>query len=161
MSGAGPRPRAIHATALVVGEAGVLIRGASGAGKTALALACIAAAQQRGLFAALVGDDRVLLAARGGRVVVGAHAAMAGKVERRGLAIAAAAHEAEAVLRLVVELVEDRAEAARLPRLPWSEASAVEVEGVMLPLLRLDTARQRADQVELVLAALEHASSQG
>ena len=149
-----PRPLALHATALLLGEAGVLICGASGAGKSSLALACVAEAARRGLFAALVCDDRVLVSACGGQVVARAHAAIAGQVERRGLAIGVAAHECSAVLRLVVELVVDRAEAALLPRLPWSEASNAQFAGVALPLLRLDAARGREDQVALVLAAL-------
>ncbi len=41
---------ALHATALVVGESGVLLRGPSGAGKSSLALALIRAARERALF---------------------------------------------------------------------------------------------------------------
>ena len=50
---------ALHATAVVVGESGVLLRGPSGAGKSSLALALIWAARERAGFAALVADDRV------------------------------------------------------------------------------------------------------
>ena len=44
-------PASIHACALIVDEAGLLIRGASGAGKSSLVLALIAAAQAQGRFA--------------------------------------------------------------------------------------------------------------
>src|SRR5579885_12565 len=44
----------LHATAAVVGEAGVLIRGPSGSGKSSLAFALIAAAKASGLFARLI-----------------------------------------------------------------------------------------------------------
>lgn len=54
-----PQLVCVHGTAAVVGEAGVLIRGASGAGKSSLALALVDAAAARGLFARLVGDDRI------------------------------------------------------------------------------------------------------
>lgn len=95
----------VHATALVVGEAGVLLRGVSGAGKSALALAVIAAARSRGRFARLVGDDRVRLARIGGALVARPHPALAGQVERRFVGVSAARHEQGAVVRLLVDLV--------------------------------------------------------
>ena len=58
MSGRAASAGYIHATVVLVGEAGVLIRGASGSGKSALALALMSEAGRRGLFARLVGDDR-------------------------------------------------------------------------------------------------------
>lgn len=76
----------IHATAIAIGEAGILIRGASGSGKSVLALALIALAAQGGRFARLVADDRVELAARGGRLVARPVAPLEGIVERRGSA---------------------------------------------------------------------------
>ena len=60
MSGAAQREApALHATAVIHGDSGVLILGPSGSGKSALALALIARASDAGLFGALVGDDRV------------------------------------------------------------------------------------------------------
>ena len=53
----------VHATAVLVGADGVLIRGESGAGKSALALALI----ERG--ARLIADDRLMLSACHGRLV--------------------------------------------------------------------------------------------
>ncbi len=50
----------LHATALIVGDAGVLIRGRSGAGKSRLAEELVEAAQARGWFGRLVADDRVM-----------------------------------------------------------------------------------------------------
>ena len=49
----------MHATAVIYGDYGVLILGPSGSGKSALALALLARARSAGLFAALIGDDRV------------------------------------------------------------------------------------------------------
>ena len=54
----------IHATAIVYGEMGVLILGPSGSGKSALALALLARAHDAAAFGAIVGDDRVLGAAK-------------------------------------------------------------------------------------------------
>ena len=61
-------PATIHACALVIGETGVLIRGASGAGKSSLVLALLEAAAAKGLFARLVADDRVALRASETRI---------------------------------------------------------------------------------------------
>jgi len=66
-----PMPQAenIHGTALLIGDRGVLITGASGAGKTTLALTLIDHCRVRGLFARLISDDRVLVANHAGRLV--------------------------------------------------------------------------------------------
>ena len=49
-------PLRVHASAVAIGEAGILIRGPSGAGKSSLALALIALAQLQGRFARLIAD---------------------------------------------------------------------------------------------------------
>ncbi len=74
----------IHANALLLGSAGVLLRGPSGAGKSGLGLELIHLAQGRGLFARLIGDDRVALVRRHGRLVARPHPAIAGAIEERG-----------------------------------------------------------------------------
>ena len=104
----------IHATALVVGETGVLLRGPSGAGKSAIALALLALAGEGRLFARLVADDRVCLRLAHGRLVAAPHPAIAGRIERRGQGIEALAHLDAAVIGLVVDIL-PRAEAPRLP----------------------------------------------
>ena len=107
-------PATIHATALVVGETGVLLRGPSGAGKSAIALALLAMAGEGRLFARLVADDRVALRLAHGRLVAAPHPAIAGRIERRGQGVEALAHLGAAVIGLVVDIL-PRAEAPRLP----------------------------------------------
>jgi serine kinase of HPr protein (carbohydrate metabolism regulator) len=119
-----------HASAMLVGEAGVLIRGASGAGKTQLALALIAEAERAGLFARLIGDDRIGLRATGGRLVARPHPAIAGHVERRGLGLAPLPHEQAGTIRLVVDCLETEP-----PRLPEPEDMVTQIDGVTLPRL--------------------------
>lgn len=148
MSPALPAGEGVHATAVVVGEAGILIFGSSGAGKSALALALIARARERGQFAALVGDDRVWLTARGGRVVVAGAAHMAGRIERRGAGIVAADWEPAAVVRLVLELSPPNRPCLRYPENPETLALA----GVETPRLALDG---RAGAADCALVALE------
>ena len=88
---------ALHATALVVGESGVLLRGPSGAGKSSLALALIWAARERAGFAALIADDRVFARAFGDRLVARGAPEFAGRIERRCEGLIAVAAEPAAV----------------------------------------------------------------
>ncbi len=94
----------IHASALAIGEHGILIRGPSGSGKTRLALA-LAAEASRDAFARLVADDRTLLSRHAGRIVARPHPAIAGLVERRGLGIVTVPSEPACRVSLVVDLV--------------------------------------------------------
>lgn len=136
----------LHATAVVAGTAGVLILGPSGAGKSSLALALIALFHARGRFAALVADDRVWVAAAGGRLLAEVPQTIAGLVELRGFGPAPAAFERRAVLDRAVRLV-PRAEAPRV-----ADPDAVEtVLGIALP--RLDLAEGGAALAAPALAA--------
>ena len=119
----------VHASAVLAGARAVLIRGASGTGKSRLALALVQAAQAGSLpFARLVGDDRVHLEAQHERLLVRPAAALAGLIEVRGLGIRRLDHEPVAVVGLVVDLAAD--DAQRLPAAPDTIIS-----GVRLPRL--------------------------
>jgi serine kinase of HPr protein (carbohydrate metabolism regulator) len=148
MSPSFPSGEGVHATGVVVGEAGVLIFGPSGAGKSALALALMARARDSGLFAALVGDDRVWLSARSGRLVVAGAAHMAGRIERRGAGIIAAEWEPAAVVRLAVQLSGPDAACRRFPDL----RKYYLLGGVETPRLEVDG---RAAAADCALAVLE------
>jgi serine kinase of HPr protein (carbohydrate metabolism regulator) len=107
----------MHATAIAVGEDGVLLRGDSGAGKSDLALRLVlgpplAAAGGRAI--ALVADDQVLVETRGGCLVARAPGVLSGWIEARGLGIVEIPCRAEATLALVVDLV-PREDVERLP----------------------------------------------
>jgi serine kinase of HPr protein (carbohydrate metabolism regulator) len=141
-------PANIHATALVLGDRGLLIRGASGSGKTTLALALIAGFQSHGRFARLVGDDQLFASERGGRLLVHAPGAIAGLAEIRGIGPHPLPFLPRAVIDRVVWLVLE-AEAPRLAD-PRSEAIA----GVELPRLDL-AARNAAATAPAVTAWME------
>lgn len=121
----------IHASAVLVGARGLLIRGPAGAGKSHLVLEILAAAQAGLLpFARLVADDRVDLAAVHGRLVARPPPELAGLIEVRGLGIRRLAYEPTAIVTLVFDLADPTAE-----RLPDAAAGETTVEGIILPRL--------------------------
>jgi HPr kinase/phosphorylase len=118
----------IHATALIVGHHGILIRGPSGSGKSRLALTLLQSAGSG--FARLVGDDRIHLEAVHGRLLMRPATALAGLIEIRGLGIVRYAFEPVAVAHLAIDLA-----AADAARLPLPAALGVEIEGVRIARL--------------------------
>ena len=116
----------IHATCVEVAGAGVLLLGASGTGKSDLALRLIDGG------ARLVADDRTDLLRRDGELFASAPHTIAGRIEVRGIGILAVPAVAEARVRLAIELVEP----ARVERLP--DGCSREFLGVSVPLLALD-----------------------
>lgn len=123
-----------HATCVLVGEVGVLLTGAPGAGKSTLARALI----DRGAW--LVGDDRVRLGAHHGRLVARGHPALAGLIEIRGLGPVPASRTAKAArVRLLVALADD------VPRV--AETAHEVLLGVALPRLALGVGPERAGAV--------------
>ncbi len=126
----------IHGTAIVVGTTGLLFIGPSGSGKTAAALHCIGRARERGLFAALVSDDQVLLEVAGGRILARPPATIAGMAEIRGSGIVQVETIGCAIL----------GQAIRPVRVPFDERIAPEGEqseilpGHHLPVVRLPVA---------------------
>jgi HPr kinase/phosphorylase len=136
-SGSDPQPRcgprqSLHASCIVIGESGILIRGASGAGKSSLAASLVSRARERGTFAAWVADDRVIVTAYRGRLIAAPHPLIAGRFEARGLGILREPHEPRAVLRLLVDL-KDNIE--RLPVDSDLEALVADVAVQRLPLV--------------------------
>jgi HPr kinase/phosphorylase len=128
----GPLPPAIHASCVIIGTLGLLIRGRSGAGKSVLSDLLVDAAAARGHFAAHVSDDRTYLIARGDLLVASPPPAIAGKHEVRGLGIMGLSHEPEAIVHLVADLKPSEA----VERYP-EEALAVRLEGLTIPLVQL------------------------
>lgn len=88
----------LHATTVAIDGLAVVIEGPSGAGKSDLALRLI----DRG--AKLVSDDRTLVVRTGAGLVARAPRTLAGRIEVRGVGIAAVAHVEEAPVGLLVRL---------------------------------------------------------
>jgi HPr kinase/phosphorylase len=115
----------MHATCVEIERHAVLLRGPSGSGKSDLALRLIDAG------ARLVADDQVELEARNGRLWARAPAALAGRMEVRGVGIRRLAFHDRSAVALIVDLVPAR----QVPRLPEPETETL--EGIELPRLRL------------------------
>ena len=119
----------VHASAVLVGDRAVLIRGPSGSGKSRLAFDLILAGRSGHLPPAiLVGDDRVHLDTLAGEVWVRPAAELVGLIEIRGLGIRRCDCVNEAVVGLVVDLAADDAQ-----RLPSLEALEISLNGVKIP----------------------------
>ena len=122
----------IHATAIVLGETGVLFLGPSGSGKSGVAFACLSAAVLRGWNAALVADDRTIVTVRADRLIASCPDPIRGLLELRGAGIVTLPRLDRAVLHLAVALAEPDA-ATRLP----PEGETLSCNQVAIPLMRL------------------------
>ncbi|WP_226624274.1 HPr kinase/phosphorylase [Alloyangia pacifica] len=103
-----PDPLILHATAVAVNGRALVIRGASGAGKSGLALEMMARGAQ------LVADDRVVLTLEGNTLWASPPAPLAGLIEARGLGLLQADHLPRAEVAAVLDL--DTPETDRLPQ---------------------------------------------
>jgi serine kinase of HPr protein (carbohydrate metabolism regulator) len=141
--------KTLHASAVLVGSRGVLIRGASGSGKSSLALALIFGGDD----AVLIADDCVGVLASEGRLIATAPPAIAGRLEVRGVGIIGRPHVSPAAIDLVVDLLP----LAECPRIPDEKEGRVTVAGVMLR--RIYIAASSPDGALRVRAALADIAS--
>lgn len=111
----------LHASAVAFGGKAVILTGASGSGKSSLALQLIA------LGGVLVADDRVVFERRADGIWLDAPEKLRGLIEARGIGLLRMRHAA-AFAALVVDL--DQVETARLP-----EPRSIELAGVELPCI--------------------------
>lgn len=116
-------PLTLHASAVAVAGRAVLIRGASGSGKSGLALRLLA------LGAVLVADDRTRVWRDAGRLMADAPDTIRGRIEARGLGILEVPAAGTQPVAALVDL--DAPPPARLPE-PETEM----LLGVDVPLLR-------------------------
>ena len=140
-----------HGTAIALAGTAVLIRGASGSGKSDLALRCLALAPTAltAVPAMLVADDYVTVTRTGDRLIAEAPATIRGKLEVRGLGIVTVPCQDSAELVLVADLVAPE----QIERFP-DPTPEVELGGVKLPLLHIAPFEASAP-VKLLLALAE------
>lgn len=97
----------MHATCVAVGDRAVLLAGASGSGKSTIALELMA------YGATLVSDDQVVLVADNDVIVASAPSSIVGLIEARGIGILKAQAKDRATVVMVVDL--DILTADRMP----------------------------------------------
>ena len=114
--------KTVHGTAVARGERGVLIRGASGTGKSGLALDLIA------LGAELVADDAVMIGAINGEITLTCPPAISGMIEARGVGLLSLRSIDQARLAIVVDM--DKTAPQRLP-----EPESTSILGAEIPLI--------------------------
>lgn len=132
----------IHASCVAIGGRAVLLCGASGSGKSDLALRLI----DRG--AELVSDDQVLLTRDGDTLRASPPATIAGKIEVRGLGILAMPHRTAMPVSLLIQLDDP---IARMPL----DARSRTLAGVDVPVIALASLEPSAPiKVELALKEL-------
>jgi serine kinase of HPr protein (carbohydrate metabolism regulator) len=95
----------IHATGLVLGSTGVMLRGPSGSGKSLLALELMDEWESRGLQSWLIADDRLNIEVSDGALIMHAPASIEGLIELRGRGIVSRPFLRQARIDLVVDLV--------------------------------------------------------
>ena len=117
-----PLSRTVHATCVAFQGQALLITGASGSGKSALALELMA----RG--AALIADDRTILTRQGGQLIASCPDTIRGQIEARCVGILCATPAEPTAVALIVNL--DHVERERLPR-----ARQEVIMGISLPSL--------------------------
>ncbi len=128
----------LHGTCVSMDGEGVLLLGLPGAGKSDLALRLV---DQPGLgidgflrVARLVADDQVVITRRDGDLQASAPVTLKGKLEIRGLGIAALPVEEDVTLRLAVRLERS----ADIERLPDLAGTRLDILGLGLPLVQID-----------------------
>lgn len=142
-------PVRVHATTIAIADRAAIIRGASGAGKSDLALRCLMMAPNS-LVAQpvqLVADDYTELFFRDNALFARAPEQISRLLEVRGLGIVDMETTCEAEVALVVDLVDTD----ELSRLPDPSSKVLLVEGISVPALRLSTSEPSAP-AKLLLA---------
>lgn len=144
MAGSNEPPQAntisMHASTVAIAGKAVVIRGASGSGKSSLAL------QLMSLGAHLIADDRTVVERSSeARLIASCPSTIRGQIEARGIGILAADPAPPCIISLVVDL--DQIESERLPHRHKTEILGVLVECI-----------HKSDSPHFAAAVLQYAS---
>lgn len=121
----------LHGTCVAISGRAALLRGASGSGKSDLALRFLSRYGAEG--ALLVADDQVQVTVAHGRLIATAPATIAGQIEVRGIGIVSVPHCIQAELHLLVDLCDG----AEVPRLPPDPPQREHLLSVAIPRIKL------------------------
>jgi len=123
----------VHASCIVAGTVGLLVRGKPGSGKSSLCDILVETARARGHFASWVSDDRTVLFAEKDRLLARPTAGLEGRFEVRGLGILSVSVHSVAGIDLVADLVS----AGDLERMPEAPVTRQTIDTVHVPSCRL------------------------
>jgi len=143
-----------HCTVVELSGIGVLMEGASGAGKTSLALGLLEAAKSLGQQAFLVADDQANLHKTGGSLVASVPQPIAGRIEIRGFGVTTQQHLDSTVVRIVARMVDDEA----IERMP--EAKSCRLQGIELPLVAVPCRHEKAS-IRILMAHIDQLGLNG
>lgn len=149
-------PVRIHATTIAMEGAAAVIRGASGAGKSDLALRCLMRAPNHLVTSTveLVSDDYTEVFSDNGTVCARAPEGIAGLLEIRGLGLM----EIQACKHARITLIVDLCPPGTIERLPV-QSNTVELAGHEFPAIRLSATI--ASATEKLLIALDYVRRNG
>jgi HPr kinase/phosphorylase len=117
--------KTVHASAVIYGRFGLLVRGASGAGKSSLLWQILHSDK----FSRLIADDRVYLDAQNGRLLASPHTCLEGRIEMRGVGIVQLPFLKIAQIDAVIDLCDE------VERMPLEKR--IELHAISLPFLQL------------------------
>lgn len=134
----------MHASCVALGDAGILIVGPPGSGKSDLVLQLIDrpgfGTGDELIHGQLVADDQTIIERRGDDLIASSPKPIAGLLEIRGQGIIRVDHRSEVRLALLVDV----ARAEEVERLPEKEARISRIAGVALPRIRIDPGKTTA-----------------
>lgn len=137
----------MHATAVAIGDYGVLLTGKSGSGKSDLALRLIETKN-----AVLVADDAVRVERKGQKLYARAAENVAGLLEVRGVGLVKYPYVAETPVDLCVNLTENAADVERLPEKRTGDILGLEIK-------QIDLYAKENSAPEKVMAAIRYLSN--
>ncbi len=136
-----------HCTCVEVNSIGVMIEGASGAGKTSLALGLLNAARIRQVSFNFVCDDQAIINTTNGELWVSVPKSLAGKVELFGAGIADIRYVSQCRINLVCELV-SQADIIRYPDDNQCQRFGIDLDCIQTP------AQHEAQSIRILLQKL-------
>ena len=137
----------VHCNVLSLANIGLLIQGASGAGKSSLTLGLLEHAQQLGWEGYLVSDDQAFLEPHNNTLIAKTPDTIAGLLELRGHGIIEHPYQSSTKVRVVVQMIEDKL----LDRMP--EEKHIDFNGIRLPMIEVPIQHEAA-AVRIVFAWL-------
>lgn len=123
----------IHASCVAIDNAAILITGASGTGKSDLALRLIDEGAE------LISDDQTLLAQKENQLIASAPDSIKGLMEVRHVGLLRLPFQASATVRLYIELALLTTEIERLPEQEFITLFDVRVRKLLLPSFAAST----------------------